>query len=406
MVLMEYNQWVLRVHELRGFLRSMMRCRFLLIALLLLVASSAMAATITVRKDGTGNYSVIQQALDAAANGDTILIGPGEYTDYKMVRLPGWSQDVRTYGYVMAASLVIIGAGANAAIIGPVSYVFDSSGGPQGLTLTRNAHNLEISDVGIRNCYSGLFIWGALKMDRCDLQNNYFGVRWSVVGAGSTIRDCSFSGTDPYPPCGIRTTGMGTGVLVENCDFANAYPYVSNSDISFRGCRFAGSVIGLEVADGAHCQIWDCDIFDVGIGLKTFAPGSTCEIHNSRIQGTSSALTIDQRTSAIVDGASLTGGSNSVVLARDSDALTIHGCDFHKGTGPVIRSSRPSAWGAVTYDLTNNYWGTADEAEIQSWIIDHNDDPSIAATVLYSPFAGQSVPAESTSWGSLKSMFR
>jgi hypothetical protein len=382
----------------------MPRC-VLCLLLILSLATGAWGATITVRKDGTGNYSVIQQALDAAANGDTILIGPGEYTDYKMVRLPGWTWDVRTYGDVMVANLVIVGAGAGNTIIGPVNYNFDGTQGPQGLTFDRIAHDLKISDITIRNCFSGLYFWGALWMDRCELKNNDYGIGWNTVSAGGVIRDSRFSGTDPYPPTGIRTAGGGRSVL-ENCEFANAFPYVGNAEITFRSCRLSGSVIGLEVADGAHCQLWDCDITDVGIGLKTFASGSTCEIHNSRIQGTASALTIDQRTSATVDGSSLTGGSNSVVLARDSNALTIHGCDFHKGTGPVIRSSRPAAWGAVTYDLTNNYWGTTDEAEIQSWIIDSNDDSSIYATVLYTPFAGQSVPSETTTWGDLKALFR
>jgi hypothetical protein len=60
----------------------------------------------------------------------------------------------------------------------------------------------------------------------------------------------------------------------------------------------------------------------------------------------------------------------------------------------------------VVHDLRNNFWGTTSATDIQSWIIDHNDDPNIAATVLYTPFAGQSVPAETTTWGDLKALFR
>ncbi len=383
--------------------------RVLCLLLFLSLAPRAWGATITVRKDGTGDYSVIQQALDVAANGDTILIGPGEFTEKKTVRFPGWSSDVETYGQVTSSGLVIVGAGIDATIIGPTSYSgVSSTQSPVGISCDFIIESITLADLSIRNCYSGLNFGGTLWMERCHLNNNDYGVIWNTVGAGGAIRDSRFSGIDPYPPTGILTIGGGTGVLVENCEFTNAYPYVANPDITFRGCRLSsnGSGIGLEVADGAHCQLWDCDILDVGIGVKTFLSGSTCEIHNSRIQGTASALTIDQRTSATVDGSSLTGGSNSVVLARDSDALTIHGCDFHKGTGPVIRSSRPSVWGAVTYDLTNNYWGTTGGADIQAWIIDSNDDSNIYATVLYAPFAGQSVPAETMSWGDLKALFR
>lgn len=72
----------------------------------------------------------------------------------------------------------------------------------------------------------------------------------------------------------------------------------------------------------------------------------------------------------------------------------------------MLNSTRIAALGAVTHDLRNNFWGTTSETDIQSWIIDSNDDPSIHATVLYTPFAGQSVPTESTSWGDLKALWR
>ncbi|MDP2322419.1 MAG: hypothetical protein Q8N51_00120 [Gammaproteobacteria bacterium] len=72
----------------------------------------------------------------------------------------------------------------------------------------------------------------------------------------------------------------------------------------------------------------------------------------------------------------------------------------------MFNSTRLAALGAVTYDLRNNFWGTTSETDIQSWIIDSSDDPNIHATVLYSPFAGQSVPIESTKWGNLKALWR
>jgi hypothetical protein len=40
---------------------------------------SAMAQTITVKQDGTGDFTVIQDAVDVAINGDTVLVFPGIY---------------------------------------------------------------------------------------------------------------------------------------------------------------------------------------------------------------------------------------------------------------------------------------------------------------------------------------
>lgn len=380
-------------------------CGVLLVALL---AQGTSGATITVRKDGTGDFSVLYLAVSAAADGDTILIGPGEYKDTVSVLLPDWGTYVLTHGDVLVQSLTIIGAGEGVTVIGPSTYSWDGTYGPHGLSMTRMDHQLYISDLTIRNCYSGLYFKGALTVERCELRNNDSGIRATLAGTSNQIRDCHFSSQDPATPLGILTWTTSSSLQVEDCQFAGTKAYVTNSEVTFRNCQFSGGTMGIDVINGAHCEVWDCDIANVHWGLSTYLgyPPSQCHIHNSRIAGTYAALLIDQHTSATVEGSVLAGGSNSIVYASDPDAIAIHGCDFVKGTGPVIRSSRPASWGAVTYDLTNNYWGTTDEATIQSWIIDRHDDSSIYATVLYSPFAGQSVPSETTTWGDLKALWR
>lgn len=47
----------------------------------LTVAGSASARTWRVEKDGFGDYTTIQPAVDAAAPGDIVLIGPGRYLE-------------------------------------------------------------------------------------------------------------------------------------------------------------------------------------------------------------------------------------------------------------------------------------------------------------------------------------
>ncbi|MBK7670012.1 MAG: hypothetical protein IPJ24_01300 [bacterium] len=55
----------------------MMHLRILsIIAVVLHAGSTATAGTLTVRRDGTGDFTVIQDAVNAAASGDTIRIGP------------------------------------------------------------------------------------------------------------------------------------------------------------------------------------------------------------------------------------------------------------------------------------------------------------------------------------------
>jgi hypothetical protein len=379
-----------------------MRARILLLLTSLFMAEIAAGATILVRKDGTGDYSVLHTAVNAAADGDTILIGPGEFTETRSVQIPGWPFDVLTHGDVLVRRLTIIGAGEGVTVIGPVSLPSDGALGHHGLSMMRMDHELYISDLTIRS--SGLFFEGSFTVQRCELRNS--SVIWATLtGTSNLIRDCRFSGQDTG---GIVAWPSDSGLEFEDCQFNGAYALVCNSDVSFRRCRFDGGTFAVRIIDGERCQILDCDITNVSWGISTVLdwPPYQCEIHSSRIAGVYAALSIDDRTSATVENSVLTGGSDSVVYAHDADAITIHGCDFVKGAGPVFRCERSAALGPVTYDVTNNYWGTSDESQIREWIIDSNDDASIFATVQYSPFSGQSVPTETTSWGDVKVLFR
>jgi len=63
------------------------------VSVLAMLASVGQAATLRVERDGSGDYATLQPALDAAAAGDTVLIGPGEYTELTNQYLPlagGW----------------------------------------------------------------------------------------------------------------------------------------------------------------------------------------------------------------------------------------------------------------------------------------------------------------------------
>jgi hypothetical protein len=69
----------------------------LALSLLLMAAAPGLTATINV----PGDYSTIQGAIDAAVDGDTILVGPGTYNEYvrwyyKDLQVIGAGPDVTT----------------------------------------------------------------------------------------------------------------------------------------------------------------------------------------------------------------------------------------------------------------------------------------------------------------------
>jgi hypothetical protein len=149
---------------------------------LLLVAHTALGATISVRKDGTGDFAVIQQALNAAAAGDTILIGPGEYLDKTWIRFPAWTHDIESYANVTVDNLTIIGEGADQTFIGPATYSGNQSTNLPMVATYIDGGDIRIAGLSLRNCIAGVFVLGRLFMDHCVLTNNDINVSWDPVG--------------------------------------------------------------------------------------------------------------------------------------------------------------------------------------------------------------------------------
>ena len=87
------------------------------LAIVTLLVSVAHGRTWYVERDGSGDFTVIQEAVDAADDGDVIAIGPGRYTEYTEF----WWGNV----YVNldgSKSLTFVGSGNEVTIIGPDVY--------------------------------------------------------------------------------------------------------------------------------------------------------------------------------------------------------------------------------------------------------------------------------------------
>lgn len=390
---------------------SRVRC---FLAIMLLVCGPAVAATITVERDGTGDFMVLQEALNAAADGDTVRLGPGDFTEMPWTRLPGWSWDVRSCGRVMADDVTIIGAGPELTRIGPAAFAANRNlFSPKAITHTEHS-GLRLQDLTIRNCYDGVHLGGTLEMENCVVDNNVIGVFWSASGTGGRISDTSIRGAAPsLAPIALRISpyaGGGAGILIERCEVRGAETIIYTPDTTIIDSSFLDSRPGLSKNGSGNLTLHGCTV-DVSVIGVIFALGSnaTCEINDCDIAGGLAALDAGEFDGPygqfIVRNSRLRGGSTAVIDGGYRPrALLISGCDIYKGSGPVIRCY--STNDAVTHDLRNNYWNTTSEADIQSWIIDHNDDPNIPATVLYLPFVGMPVPTETTSWGDLKASFR
>ncbi len=95
---------------------------WVVVCVLILLATAGRAATLVVERDGTGDFVEIQPALDAVASGDTLRIGPGEFTTMIPSYIPGYAWDVDVCAYVHVPTLTIIGAGQGQTVLFPTSY--------------------------------------------------------------------------------------------------------------------------------------------------------------------------------------------------------------------------------------------------------------------------------------------
>ena len=93
-----------------------------LVLVLLLTHDVAFGRIWRVEKDGSGDFTAIQPALDATAPRDSVLIGPGRFTETEVVTVPGWTEDI--YATVWNDSISIIGSGVDVTIIGPEIRLF------------------------------------------------------------------------------------------------------------------------------------------------------------------------------------------------------------------------------------------------------------------------------------------
>lgn len=385
-----------------------MRLRALIYLIAFMIPALASAGTITVRKDGTGDYSVVQEALNAAAAGDTILIGPGNYSDHTTVQLPGWSYTIESYAVVTVADLTLIGAGANLTSIGPTTLeggTYPST--PQGLTCDANTGLLTICDLAIENCDLGAWVRGALVMDSCRLIGNSTGMIWMPAANGGQIRDTTIEGA--WSGVGtqlfIGTGAAASSVTLERCHVVGGIIVRAVQGMVMRDCEMASALLSM----GASVLMVRCVVSATGTAIvQAYGGGIFCELQDCDIRGAVSALEVASSAPTgrfLVANSRLEGGSQAILMADGGSGIcVIHGSDLIKGAGPTVVCGVSAA--VMNHDLTANWWGTTSTFDIESWIIDRDDDPAIGATVLYSPFAGQSVPTESTSWGDLKASYR
>ena len=192
-------------------------CAIFLGALLLaLLAAAQLSATvITVRKDGSGNYTTIGGAIAAAVSGDTILVGPGRYSEANRITIAlslisTDGPDATILDGQSSRQLLYIPAGDGSLVEG-FSFVNASetpneagTGGSGGAVHVRDG-----ATVTIRECY---FVGNSCSYDGAAIH-----VIWP--GSRAVVENCHFEGNFAAHNGGVASVAYDAYLSLTDCEF-------------------------------------------------------------------------------------------------------------------------------------------------------------------------------------------
>ena len=176
----------------------------------------ATGRTWCVEKDGSGDFTTIQPALDAAAPGDTVLIGPGRFIETHEVVTQGWTEDV--YAEVSKDSISIIGAGAGVTLIGPEERSKQIDPQPKGIygPSASDVNGCIIENLTVENIRDAIYWNGGVEVAHCSILGNVDAMKMWPYGCTVNIHDVIFRDNTRH---GIITWGPSPEFLVTECIF-------------------------------------------------------------------------------------------------------------------------------------------------------------------------------------------
>lgn len=381
-----------------------------LMALVTLLASSSEARTWRVEKDGSGDFTIIQDAMDVVASGDTLRLGPGRFSDYTDYMFSG--NEWHIYAYAYRGSLTVIGAGEGVTFIGPEAPdTWEQGDLAVGLVFwpAGTADTLRVSAMTFSDSITGAYVqFGACSVEQRTFERLRYGVR---AFAPCEISNCFFEDVGQY---GVIAFSAATSVLIEHCLFRGllcpfalqlvASANVMNSEI--QSCRSAG------VFDRSAGSMRDCTVkldspTGGDCGLEVWGPGPYTIADNS-FDGGCFNIVFGLGASNVTCERNVFSGSRDEAIRIGNCTPRIRNNDILKGGGVAVRLDGFSGLPGRIVDMTDNYWGTSSADSISAWIIDGHDatDPPMHGFVDFEPFSSESVPTQKKSLGDVKALFR
>jgi len=162
-----------------------------MLGLITVITSTAFGATLSVSADGSASYSTIQDAIDAASNGDTISLAAGEYND--------------PFDF-SGKSLTIVGSGVEGTLI-------DGRGEYDQLIWADDGEDVRFEALTLSNTYHQgiVLVDGSLEAEDVVFYDmgspDMYGGAISATDATITISSCVFEDNIGYDGGAIHASG-------------------------------------------------------------------------------------------------------------------------------------------------------------------------------------------------------
>ena len=368
------------------------------LVLLAFALQPAAAKTWWVLKDGSGDFTVIQEALNAAADGDTVRVGPGRFGDFRKVTRPQTGLSFYSIAWI-TKPLVLFGSGIDKTTIGPSTLVLDIEGLTTGGVYIDEGANAHVEGFTIEKMK-----FPATILDTCTFARNrviateyqiwYWNGLALLYGDLIQIVDCEFSGELQI----LTASPAVTRPQIIGCTFGPGGKGIEigngSTEAIVTGCRFDHVEVGVSVSLSASVIVEDCIFSEIQINAIDMGHGAAI-VRNCTIEpGARYPLRMGIGRLEVFD--TIVGGGTTATILSWGD-MYVRNSHILNG-GALTVDFRGSAQRVV--DLRNNWWGTRELSTIASWISD------ASGAVLYEPVRSGPVATGVESMGQLKALFR
>lgn len=346
----------------------------------LCLVSLASASTITVRQNGTGDFTTIGLAIDSAVDGDVIDVGPGNYPEQLTI-----DKSITLEGSLSPGDTVLNGMNS----FRPIEVT-----GEFQVTI-RGFHFYN----GWADNGSAVFIWHSptVLIENCLFTENFAYESNTLhirhTGTAVRIRDCEFRRNT----CNVFSAAIGIGVggylLLEDSIFVD---------------NVASGVSGAINCSQAYMDVYDC------VFIRNSSSGSGA-IHYFSGGGTVSNNTFFENSGTMFGSVYVTSGvsfaDNIVVAEQSGPGITAYGaahdCNlFYKNAGGPIVGSPLSPHEFISDPLFCDVSGETFALCSISVALPHINGCRLMGAFEQGCLDCEVVGIELETWGSLKSMFR